>query len=190
MSGQPLNQPVVGIAATPNGAGYWLVAADGGIFAFGNAGFHGRPSVTIPPANRVQAANQVLGRSTITLATVHVSGVRDTATARQNVLDTSRGRPATRSAYGGAPGGTVDLSGTVLRALVDIGGRWSVRVSEFAGGAHTGGSSYHYRGLAFDIDSASGGFSSVRDRCLQLGASYAAVENGNHTHCQWALGTS
>ena len=36
-----LNQPIVGMAATPSGNGYWLVATDGGIFAFGDAGFHG-----------------------------------------------------------------------------------------------------------------------------------------------------
>jgi hypothetical protein len=29
------------MAATPDGHGYWLVAADGGIFSFGDAGFHG-----------------------------------------------------------------------------------------------------------------------------------------------------
>jgi hypothetical protein len=29
------------MAATPDGGGYWLVASDGGIFAFGDAGFHG-----------------------------------------------------------------------------------------------------------------------------------------------------
>ena len=32
-----LNQPIVGMAATPDGHGYWLVASDGGIFAFGDA---------------------------------------------------------------------------------------------------------------------------------------------------------
>ncbi|MGH9034874.1 MAG: hypothetical protein ACRD0O_03855, partial [Acidimicrobiia bacterium] len=37
----PLNQPVVGMAATPSGRGYWLAAADGGVFAFGDAVFHG-----------------------------------------------------------------------------------------------------------------------------------------------------
>jgi len=36
-----LNQPVVGMATTPDGRGYWLVAADGGIFTFGDAGFFG-----------------------------------------------------------------------------------------------------------------------------------------------------
>ena len=34
-----LAKPVVGIAATRSGKGYWLVAADGGIFTFGDAGF-------------------------------------------------------------------------------------------------------------------------------------------------------
>ena len=33
--------PVVGMAATPDGQGYWLVASDGGIFSFGDAPFHG-----------------------------------------------------------------------------------------------------------------------------------------------------
>ena len=36
-----LNKPVVGMAATPDGGGYWLVATDGGIFSYGDAGFYG-----------------------------------------------------------------------------------------------------------------------------------------------------
>ncbi len=36
-----LNQPIVGLSEAPNNTGYWLVAADGGIFAFGGAGFYG-----------------------------------------------------------------------------------------------------------------------------------------------------
>jgi hypothetical protein len=36
-----LNQPIVGMAPTPDGGGYWLVASDGGIFAFGDAAFYG-----------------------------------------------------------------------------------------------------------------------------------------------------
>ena len=38
-----LNSPIVGIAATPDGGGYYLVAADGGIFSLGDAVFQGRP---------------------------------------------------------------------------------------------------------------------------------------------------
>ena len=41
MGGRRLNQPITGIAANPDGSGYWLVAADGGIFAFGGAPFEG-----------------------------------------------------------------------------------------------------------------------------------------------------
>ena len=33
--------PVVGAAATPDGLGYWVVAADGGVFAYGDAAFEG-----------------------------------------------------------------------------------------------------------------------------------------------------
>ena len=40
-AGMHLNQPVVGMAATPDGGGYWLVAKDGGIFFFGDAAFFG-----------------------------------------------------------------------------------------------------------------------------------------------------
>jgi len=36
-----LNNPIVGMASTPDGRGYWNVASDGGIFAFGDATFHG-----------------------------------------------------------------------------------------------------------------------------------------------------
>ena len=32
-----LNQPIVAMASTPDGSGYWLVAADGGIFSYGDA---------------------------------------------------------------------------------------------------------------------------------------------------------
>ena len=48
-----LNQPIVGMAATPDGHGYWLVASDGGIFAFGDAGFYGSTGGIAPqPAHR------------------------------------------------------------------------------------------------------------------------------------------
>ena len=35
------NAPIVGMAATPDGGGYWLVGRDGGIYAYGDAGFYG-----------------------------------------------------------------------------------------------------------------------------------------------------
>ena len=36
-----LNEPIVGIAVTADNNGYYLVAADGGVFVFGDAGFRG-----------------------------------------------------------------------------------------------------------------------------------------------------
>jgi hypothetical protein len=41
MGGQSLNAPIVGIAPSSDGHGYWLAAADGGVFAFGDAPFYG-----------------------------------------------------------------------------------------------------------------------------------------------------
>ena len=36
-----LNKPVVGMATSLTGRGYWLVASDGGIFSYGDASFYG-----------------------------------------------------------------------------------------------------------------------------------------------------
>jgi hypothetical protein len=40
-TGMDLNADLVSIAATPSGRGYWVAAADGGVFAFGDARFAG-----------------------------------------------------------------------------------------------------------------------------------------------------
>jgi ribosomal protein L24E len=40
MGGKPLNRPVQSLVPDSDGAGYWLVASDGGIFAF-DAPFRG-----------------------------------------------------------------------------------------------------------------------------------------------------
>ena len=39
MGGRQLDRPIVGMAATPSNSGYWMVASDGGMFSFGDAGF-------------------------------------------------------------------------------------------------------------------------------------------------------
>ena len=41
MGSHHINEPIVGMAPTHDGQGYWLVASDGGIFAFGDAAFEG-----------------------------------------------------------------------------------------------------------------------------------------------------
>jgi hypothetical protein len=50
---------VVGLSPTPDGAGYWAFAGDGGVFSFGDAKFQG--SV---PGVGVQVSNVVGGAST------------------------------------------------------------------------------------------------------------------------------
>ncbi|MDA8276085.1 MAG: hypothetical protein M0029_12010, partial [Actinomycetota bacterium] len=39
--GIALNAPIAGAAFTPDGAGYWMAAKDGGVFSFGDAAFYG-----------------------------------------------------------------------------------------------------------------------------------------------------
>ncbi len=48
-----MNKPIVGIAATPDGRGCWLVAADAGIFNFGVAGCYGSAGAKgfLPPCS-------------------------------------------------------------------------------------------------------------------------------------------
>jgi protocatechuate 3,4-dioxygenase beta subunit len=41
-----LNKPIVGMASSPDGKGYWLVASDGGIFSYGDASFYGSTGAT------------------------------------------------------------------------------------------------------------------------------------------------
>ncbi len=98
---------------------------------------------------RLQLAKQIKDSKRITLATSHVSGKSDQATARQNILDTANGLPAKRSSYENAPGGTVELDAAMLKGMVELSKRYSFTVSEIAGGSHSK-SSRHYAGVAFD----------------------------------------
>ncbi len=43
-SASSLDAPVVGMASTPDGEGYWLVGADGGVLTYGDARFYGSES--------------------------------------------------------------------------------------------------------------------------------------------------
>jgi peptidoglycan hydrolase-like protein with peptidoglycan-binding domain len=50
------------MAATPTGAGYWLVARDGAVFAFGDAAYHGAPPATALNGAVVGIASSPSGR--------------------------------------------------------------------------------------------------------------------------------
>ncbi len=52
--GLVLKAPVVDVAATPSGNGYWMVGADGGIFSFGDAPYYGS-AASLPLARPIVA---------------------------------------------------------------------------------------------------------------------------------------
>src|SRR2546425_12800946 len=54
--GGALNAPLVGIAPTPRGNGYWLLAQDGGIFTYGGARVYGSARAGPPHQPRVGGA--------------------------------------------------------------------------------------------------------------------------------------
>ena len=57
LAGQQLGGPIVSLAATPAGRGYWMVGADGGVFAFGDAPFLGRAGRAAPLAGHPPRAD-------------------------------------------------------------------------------------------------------------------------------------
>ena len=44
--GVKVSAPIVAMAATPDGAGYWLAGADGAVYSFGDAHYFGAPAAT------------------------------------------------------------------------------------------------------------------------------------------------
>jgi hypothetical protein len=143
-------------------------------------------------------ARDIAADRSIVLETTHESGVRDNATARQNLLDLAAGRPARRSAYQNAPGGSTGVDIRLLKALRAMGVRGGVTVSEIAGGSHAVGSA-HYAGRGLDISWVNGrhvapgsAYGLAIDACRANGAArifhpgydpYGG--HANHVHCEW-----
>ncbi len=88
-----LNQPIVGMAATPDGGGYWLVAADGGIFSFGSVSPYFMVATSVDGTYRLVIPP---GRYTVTI-TAEIGGQSIKGTAQFIV----------------APGTAYDVSATV-----------------------------------------------------------------------------
>jgi len=61
-----LDKPVVGMASTPSGSGYWLVASDGGIFSFGDARFFGSAQTYRPAGSVVDIIATAKGYAVLT----------------------------------------------------------------------------------------------------------------------------
>ena len=145
-------------------------------------------------------AREILANPRIQLATGHLSGVRDLADPLHEMNDLAAGRPAYRSSYGTAPGGSVMVTVATLRGLRDAGRVATIHVVELAGGTHARGSA-HYLGLAFDIDIVNGRWVSygsdydvVVVSCRHSGATrifHPAYDpyggHGNHIHVDWLV---
>ncbi|MHB1485002.1 MAG: hypothetical protein ACYCYI_10095 [Saccharofermentanales bacterium] len=95
-------------------------------------------------------AEAILSDKNIDLATIHVSGVKDHASAYNNIYSTSQGYPADRSRYGTAPGGYIDLNPKMLKLILLLADKYNYKISEISGGSHSSGSK-HYSGIAFDV---------------------------------------
>lgn len=108
----PHAAPIVAIAATPDGKGYWLTGAGGRVFSFGSAGFHGG------------ASGHRLGAPVVGIAVDPVTGGYWLVTGSGRVYTTSMRRAAdlrlarnshrrsSASTRGGAAGGTASLRQT------------------------------------------------------------------------------
>lgn len=146
---------------------------------------------------RIALAKGLLNHSAVSLLNFHVSGVRDQATAQQNLVQTSEGKPAKRSYYGNGPGGSVEMDLGMLKALMMLANEgFSYRITEFAGGSHSC-NSRHYCGVGFDIDTLDGKkigynhptYRAFMERCRALGATEVlgpgSRGHSTHLHVAW-----
>ena len=99
-----LNQPIVGMASTPSGNGYWLVARDGGIFSFGDAHFYGSTGAMTLNKPIVGMASTPSGTATGSSPATAASSASATRILRLHRRDDTR---ATHRRYGdrGRPAG-------------------------------------------------------------------------------------
>ena len=156
------------------------------------------PGAAEGPMNAAVIAEKILSDPQIKLAPTHVSGVVDEANAYQNIEDIAADQAAHRSSYGGAPGGTVALSLSMLNGLLGLAEHYSFAVSELCGGSHNP-NSRHYAGLAFDINEINGkpvgadhpDLEAFKALCRKLGATEVLGPgqpyHATHVHAGWPL---
>ena len=154
------------------------------------------PSIHAAAETAAALAGRILATARISLATTHVSGVTDQANARQNIVDTAAGKPASRSSYGNAPGGTIALDTRLLSAILELAEDYTFSISEFVGGSHSP-TSRHYAGISADFNVIDGiGVSPAHAKvpafkklCRALGATEVLgpgdAGHTTHVHAAW-----
>ena len=139
LSGQ-YSQQIVAVAATPSGEGYWLVASDGGVFTFGDAGYFGSTVGEVKPLLIDQLANVARARQVVVVDAPDASSTTATLSTFENdgrgwyeVFDAM---PAVDGANGWLPGserregddttpeGLFDFATTMYGTLPDPGVRY------------------------------------------------------------------
>jgi hypothetical protein len=168
-AGKKLNAPIVGMVPSPDGAGYFMVASDGGVFAFGDAKFEGScPGIGGCSGSAVTVMPDASGNGYwLVTATGQVYNFGDAATfgapGPQSVPVTSAVRtPDGRGywilfangavdAFGDAPGLGAPINqtnaqnpATAIFATTDGQGYW---VTSAAGAVFTFGDAPNYGGL-------------------------------------------
>ncbi len=119
-----LNRPIVGMAATPDGGGYWLVASDGGVFTFGNAQFYG------------STGGKVLNRPIVGMAATPDGGGYWLVAADGGVFTFGNAQ-----FYGSTGGKVLNRPIVGMAATPDGGGYWLVAAD---GGVFTFGNAQFY----------------------------------------------
>jgi chitosanase len=160
------------------------------------AAFGAEAAMAAAAEDAATLASRILANPRIDLATEHVSGVHDDATAKQNIADTAAGSKAHRSSYGNAPGGTIALDRRMLRGLVALGEQYRFAVSELCGASHSR-NSRHYAGIAADFNRLNGqpiraghpDVAAFMQRCRSLGATEVlgpgSRGHDTHVHAAW-----
>jgi beta-lactamase class A len=129
LADQTLNMPLTGMASTPDGGGYWQVAADGGVFSFGDASFQG------------SAANLALTEPIVGIAA-------DPATGGYWLVAADGGVFAYNAPFYGSEGGQpLEQPVVGMAATPDGGGYWLVAAD---GGVFAFGDA-GYQGSAADL---------------------------------------
>lgn len=118
------------------------------------------PSGKVIPRNvppRMAMAQDILANpQKYKLANYHLSGVKDRATALQNMQDAAAGRMSARSSYSVAPGGYCYLQEVMLKGMITLANQgYTIAISEIAGGGHSR-TSRHYLGVAYDVTHING----------------------------------
>jgi len=153
-----------------------------------------------------QAATRILADARITLAERHANNHDpvDNATAQQNLLDVKNGSFAKRSSYTDngikGPGGETPLNISLLNGIEYLATRFTISISEIAGGVHSGQG--HYNGNAMDVNNVNGDhvgtdvmsdakIIAFRNACYAAGATKVLdplnepVHHFNHFHVEW-----